>query len=65
MGDKPYCPHCHIEMRVVKGKFGDFYGCTNFPKCKFISKTKVFGYKHPREFRDGPVTPGDFNTRKG
>lgn len=29
------CPHCggHLVLRI--GKYGDFYGCSNYPRCKF------------------------------
>jgi hypothetical protein len=28
------CPRCGGELSLKKGKFGSFYGCINFPKCK-------------------------------
>lgn len=28
------CPKCQAETRLMKGQFGQFYGCPNFPKCK-------------------------------
>ena len=35
------CPRCKMGMLVLKtGKFGLFYGCTNYPKCKFIKSFK-------------------------
>lgn len=31
----PYCPLCESPMIFhPKGKFGPFYGCSNYPKCK-------------------------------
>lgn len=30
----PICKHCHIEMRLIKGKKRKFWGCPNYPKCK-------------------------------
>lgn len=27
------CPDCGSAMALRKGKFGEFYGCTAFPKC--------------------------------
>lgn len=33
--DEIYCPKCGSKMILRHGKNGDFYGCTNFPKCKF------------------------------
>ena len=29
------CPHCGGKLVLRKGKFGQFYGCSNYPKCKF------------------------------
>lgn len=29
------CPRCGGELAKRKGKFGEFFGCTNFPKCRF------------------------------
>lgn len=28
------CPDCDGEMASRKGKFGTFWGCKNYPKCK-------------------------------
>lgn len=28
------CPECGANMTLKKGKYGSFYGCSNFPKCK-------------------------------
>ncbi len=28
------CPLCNGETHLVEGKFGSFYGCNGFPKCK-------------------------------
>lgn len=29
------CPYCKTPLVLRKGKFGDFYGCTNYPKCRY------------------------------
>ena len=29
------CPRCGAELKLRHGKNGDFYGCTNYPKCTF------------------------------
>lgn len=29
------CPNCNGELIIRKGNYGKFYGCVNFPKCKF------------------------------
>ena len=29
------CPYCKVELVLRNGKNGEFYGCKNFPKCKY------------------------------
>jgi len=29
------CPECFKELIIIKGKFGEFIGCTGYPKCQF------------------------------
>ena len=32
------CPRCGAKLKERKGQYGVFYGCTNYPKCKFTKK---------------------------
>lgn len=32
------CPRCGGTLIERKGKYGKFYGCSNYPKCRFIHK---------------------------
>ena len=32
------CPYCKTELVLRKGKYGEFYGCKNYPKCKYTIK---------------------------
>lgn len=32
--DAPLCPCCHDPMIRRKGKYGQFWGCRNYPRCK-------------------------------
>lgn len=32
------CPYCKTELVLRKGKNGEFYGCKNFPKCRYTLK---------------------------
>jgi ssDNA-binding Zn-finger/Zn-ribbon topoisomerase 1 len=32
MEDKK-CPICDSDMIVIKGPYGDFWGCSSYPKC--------------------------------
>jgi hypothetical protein len=34
------CPRCGGKLVEKEGKYGKFYGCSNYPKCKFILKIK-------------------------
>ena len=35
INSKNICPYCGANLVLRKSKNGDFYGCTNFPKCKY------------------------------
>ena len=28
------CPECGGRLQIKSGRYGDFYGCSNFPSCK-------------------------------
>lgn len=32
------CPYCKTPLVLRKGKYGNFYGCSNYPKCKYTRK---------------------------
>ena len=32
------CPKCGGDLIVRKGKYGSFYGCSNYPRCKYMLK---------------------------
>lgn len=32
------CPYCKVPLVLRKGKYGEFYGCSNYPKCKYTLK---------------------------
>lgn len=32
------CELCGAPMVIVKGKYGDFYGCSNYPNCRFTKE---------------------------
>ncbi len=36
--DNSICPYCKAPLVLRKGKFGDFYGCSNYPKCRYTQK---------------------------
>ena len=35
------CPKCESPMVQRKSKFGPFLGCSGYPKCKHIDRTKA------------------------
>lgn len=32
------CPLCGAPLKLKRGKYGNFYGCVNYPKCTYIDK---------------------------
>lgn len=32
------CPYCKAPLVLRKGKYGEFYGCSNYPKCRYTQK---------------------------
>lgn len=38
--DNNICPRCSGKLVLKKGKYGDFWGCENYPKCKFVKNKK-------------------------
>jgi hypothetical protein len=32
------CPKCGSDLKSRSGKYGKFYGCSNYPKCKYTRK---------------------------
>jgi ssDNA-binding Zn-finger/Zn-ribbon topoisomerase 1 len=35
---KTTCPKCGGKLVERKGKYGDFLGCYNYPKCRYTEK---------------------------
>ncbi|MDD3408896.1 MAG: restriction endonuclease [Candidatus Pacebacteria bacterium] len=38
------CPRCGGNLILRKGRYGEFYGCSNYPICKYIKKIKKERY---------------------
>lgn len=36
--NKNICPKCNGKLIIRKGKYGQFLGCSNYPKCRFTGK---------------------------
>ncbi|MCM8784689.1 MAG: type I DNA topoisomerase [Candidatus Omnitrophica bacterium] len=39
IGDKK-CPLCNGELTIIKGKYGIFIGCSNYPNCKYKERIR-------------------------
>ena len=35
------CPECGKRVELKNGRYGLFYGCSGFPKCKFTADFEV------------------------
>lgn len=35
------CPRCGSDLVLRDGKYGSFYGCSNYPKCTFTKKINI------------------------
>ncbi len=44
------CPKCGSQLLIRLGKFGKFYACSKFPKCRYTESLKenILGVKCPR-----------------
>ena len=38
MQQQRMCPYCKVDLVPRNGKYGTFYGCPNYPKCKYTRK---------------------------
>jgi ssDNA-binding Zn-finger/Zn-ribbon topoisomerase 1 len=36
----PICPNCNIVMIRRKGRYGEFWGCPRYPKCKITERIR-------------------------
>lgn len=36
--EEKICPKCGGKMLLRRGKYGQFYGCSNYPECKYTEK---------------------------
>ncbi len=44
----PQCPICNGSMTERKGKFGTFFGCDNYPRCKGTAKASKSSYSRSK-----------------
>ncbi|WP_443089649.1 topoisomerase DNA-binding C4 zinc finger domain-containing protein [Zunongwangia sp. HGR-M22] len=34
------CPRCQSELLLKEGRYGNFYGCSNYPKCTYTKNLR-------------------------
>jgi len=49
------CPECGQPMDLRRGRFGPFFSCTGFPKCKFVSNLRGQAKKDAEEMLPAPA----------
>jgi ssDNA-binding Zn-finger/Zn-ribbon topoisomerase 1 len=64
MNETPDCPRCKTPTVKRSGPKGFFFGCRNFPKCKYSTGKRFPNHAEYKDLNDN-VVPGNFNTRKG
>jgi len=50
--ERGFCPRCGGYLVLRKGQYGEFFGCSNYPKCKFTKKRldRIRNKKKPYQF---------------
>jgi DNA topoisomerase-1 len=51
------CPQCGSTMDLKRGRFGPFFSCTNFPRCKFNANLRGEAKKQAEELLPAPARP--------
>jgi DNA topoisomerase-1 len=51
------CPECGSEMLLKRGRFGPFYSCTGFPRCRFVSNLRGDAKKAAEIQMPAPARP--------
>ncbi|RDU65563.1 type I DNA topoisomerase [Helicobacter sp. MIT 14-3879] len=46
------CPECSSELVIRKSRFGEFVGCSGYPKCKYIKQDEKEDEKASKEICD-------------
>lgn len=52
-----HCPDCGSVMNLKRGRFGPFFSCTGFPRCKFVSNLRGQAKKDAEELLPAPDKP--------
>ncbi len=51
------CPECGRPVSMKRGRFGPFFSCTNYPKCKFNCNLRGQAKKDAEELMPAPDKP--------
>ena len=51
------CPECGSTMELKRGRFGPFFSCGDFPRCKFNANLRGEAKKQAEELMPAPVRP--------
>ncbi len=52
-----HCPECGSTMELKRGRFGPFFSCTNFPRCRFNANLRGEAKKEAEELMPAPERP--------
>lgn len=52
-----HCPECGSVMELRRGRFGPFYSCSAFPRCRFVANLRGEAKKRAEEMLPAPVRP--------
>ncbi len=55
--EKLSCPECGSPMELKRGRFGPFFSCTNFPRCRFVANLRGQAKKDAEEQMPAPARP--------
>jgi DNA topoisomerase-1 len=59
---KLHCPECGSTMELKRGRFGPFFSCSNFPRCKFNANLRGEAKKQAEELLPAPARPKPVQT---
>ncbi len=51
------CPECGSTMELKRGRFGPFFSCSNFPRCRFNANLRGEAKKQAEELLPAPERP--------
>ena len=52
-----HCPQCGSPMELKRGRFGPFFSCRGFPRCRFVANLRGQARKDAEELLPAPARP--------